>query len=562
MAYQIVDLSDIVDAVVAELKLDPNDTNELIRIKRDINKCYLGEVVPFKRDWKWLRGTTNLRKNAYIASGTVAVTPSSATITFSTAPSISLTGYFFAIDNYNEIYTISSHTAASTTATLSSTFTGTLSSAADYKVWTDKVLLPTDCAETIEVWHDHYSSNMEAVGLQEFRRRVQESPRANAYPALYTTQDFEDPTPLTDETESDRYRVMYVYPAICEYSTTLHVDYKKEVGALEDDSDEPVMPVTDRIVLVYGALEMAWRRARNPEEAANNRMLFERKLAQMAGRLEDSFDTPQLTPSSNYISKKRARAFSQFQQRQAFSGGGAYTVPSYLENTTINGATISGNVTVNSGITIDGRDISVDGATLDALNTLANGYIYVGNASNVAAEVAVSGDITLSNAGVAAIASGVIVNADINASAAIARTKLASGTADRVVIEDGSGNLSDSAITSTELTVLDDQEPLTSFAMSDNQSSAANVATWTAASFDSLFVRYSIARGAANREVGLLMITTDGTNASIAQSVTSIGTIGVTFTVDISSGSLRLRYTSTSTGTAPSMKYRVEKWLA
>lgn len=66
--------------------------------------------------------------------------------------------------------------------------------------------------------------------------------------------------------------------------------------------------------------------------------------------------------------------------------------------------------------------------------TLTDGYVFVGNGSNVATGVAVSGDIGLSNAGVASISSGVIVNADVNASADIARSKLAAGTADHVVI--------------------------------------------------------------------------------------------------------------------------------
>lgn len=70
--------------------------------------------------------------------------------------------------------------------------------------------------------------------------------------------------------------------------------------------------------------------------------------------------------------------------------------------------------------------------TFDALNpsggladTLQDGDIFVGNASNLATGVSPSGDITLTNAGVFGIAAGVIVNADINASAAIAYSKLA-----------------------------------------------------------------------------------------------------------------------------------------
>lgn len=88
---------------------------------------------------------------------------------------------------------------------------------------------------------------------------------------------------------------------------------------------------------------------------------------------------------------------------------------------------------------------------IDAINTLADGKIYMGNASNAATEVTVSGDITLSNAGVAAISSGVIVNADVNASAAIDVSKLAALTASRAVQSDASGLLTHSAVTSTEL---------------------------------------------------------------------------------------------------------------
>ena len=58
-------------------------------------------------------------------------------------------------------------------------------------------------------------------------------------------------------------------------------------------------------------------------------------------------------------------------------------------------------------------------------DTLQNGNIFVGNGANVATGVAPSGDITLTNTGVFGIAAGVIVNADVNAAAAIAYSKLA-----------------------------------------------------------------------------------------------------------------------------------------
>lgn len=60
---------------------------------------------------------------------------------------------------------------------------------------------------------------------------------------------------------------------------------------------------------------------------------------------------------------------------------------------------------------------------------LTDGNILVGNGSNVPTSVNPSGDVDVDNAGVFSIASGVIVNADVNASAAIVGSKLVAATA-------------------------------------------------------------------------------------------------------------------------------------
>jgi len=90
--------------------------------------------------------------------------------------------------------------------------------------------------------------------------------------------------------------------------------------------------------------------------------------------------------------------------------------------------------------------VLIDG-TIDLIK-LASGtdaQVPVCNVGGVPVYVTISGDITITNAGVTAITAGAIVNADINAAAAIARTKLASGTASQVLINDGSGVMSSEA---------------------------------------------------------------------------------------------------------------------
>lgn len=55
---------------------------------------------------------------------------------------------------------------------------------------------------------------------------------------------------------------------------------------------------------------------------------------------------------------------------------------------------------------------------------LTSAHLLVGNASGVATDTAVTGDVTINNTGVTAIGAGVIVDADVNAAAAIAASKL------------------------------------------------------------------------------------------------------------------------------------------
>ncbi len=78
----------------------------------------------------------------------------------------------------------------------------------------------------------------------------------------------------------------------------------------------------------------------------------------------------------------------------------------------------------NNTLGVDSNDRLVYNGTPLEFDSLTDSHIFVGNASNEATDVAVTGDIGITNAGVTSITAGVIVNADVNASAAIAYAKL------------------------------------------------------------------------------------------------------------------------------------------
>ena len=117
-------------------------------------------------------------------------------------------------------------------------------------------------------------------------------------------------------------------------------------------------------------------------------------------------------------------------------------------------ALVSGDATIAAGGALT---IGNDKVTNAKLANIAQGSVKVGGSSNAPTDldasgdgkilvgdgtdvnsVSVSGDITLANNGAVAIASGVVVNADINSSAAIAYSKLAALSSGNILVGNGS----------------------------------------------------------------------------------------------------------------------------
>lgn len=79
--------------------------------------------------------------------------------------------------------------------------------------------------------------------------------------------------------------------------------------------------------------------------------------------------------------------------------------------------------------TIVNADINASAAIAHSkLAALSSAHILLGNSSNVATSTAVTGDIAITNAGVTSITAGAIVNADISGTAAIAASKIVAGS--------------------------------------------------------------------------------------------------------------------------------------
>lgn len=102
-----------------------------------------------------------------------------------------------------------------------------------------------------------------------------------------------------------------------------------------------------------------------------------------------------------------------------------------------------------------------------------------------------------------------------------------------------------------------EQSSLNTTTLLDN--TTGTVYSVSAAGSENHVVEYSLKRGTI-KETGTIYMTYDGTTVSVATANVYTGSAGVTFTGDIDSGNIRLRYTTTSTGSDVDMKFLIRRW--
>ncbi len=108
------------------------------------------------------------------------------------------------------------------------------------------------------------------------------------------------------------------------------------------------------------------------------------------------------------------------------------TLPNVTGTVITSGDTNTVTSTMVDGSLVNANLAATAAIAFSKLAALNSAQILVGNGSNEATAVAVTGDIGIDNAGLTSITAGAIVNADINASAAIAGSKITTGTTSAV----------------------------------------------------------------------------------------------------------------------------------
>ena len=170
---------------------------------------------------------------------------------------------------------------------------------------------------------------------------------------------------------------------------------------------------------------------------------------------------------------------------------------------------------------------------------LASGHIFVGNASGVATDVAMSGDATMANTGALTIANGAITNAKVSASAAIAFSKLAALTSAHILVGNGSNVATDVAMSGDAtlantgaLTIANAAVSKAKLATAIQPAAvikyAAQYTTTGGAAAEAITVT-----GALATDLAFVQLVNDGTNnVSVLSAAVTADTLTVTFSAD------------------------------
>lgn len=190
--------------------------------------------------------------------------------------------------------------------------------------------------------------------------------------------------------------------------------------------------------------------------------------------------------------------------------------------------------------TIVNADINAAAAiAFSKLAALPSAQILVGSAGNVATAVAVTGDIAITNGGVTSIAAGAIVNADVNAAAAIAYSKLAALPSAQILVG-SAGNVATAVAMSGDVAISNTGATTIQAASIDLAMLSAGITPSHVVKFAGQPTTVGGAAAEAFAVAGVLVtdlafvqiVNDGGANVTVLQAVCTADTLTVTFSAN------------------------------
>lgn len=211
------------------------------KLKAWVNARY--KVLAAKQSWNWLIKDFIIQTVVDITTGTVTATNNSTTITFTSGPTASVAGYFIRFDSVSkDWYEIATHSAASTSATLTVPFLGSTASGLSYTLRKTYYTLPSDAGKILDLRQVQTIIQLRYIPVRQLDRMISDRTRTGK-PEWYT---------ISGITSARLYK-MELYPVPNE-AINIQGRYYAVVADLSSDSDIPILPEAYHEILVWDVL--------------------------------------------------------------------------------------------------------------------------------------------------------------------------------------------------------------------------------------------------------------------------------------------------------------------
>lgn len=217
-----------------------NNASVQDKLKEWVNARY--RVIAGKRSWNWLIKDSIIQTSAEITTGTVTATINSTTITFSSAPAVSVANWFIQFSDSDDWYEITSHTAAVATATLANAYLGTTSSTLTYKLRKVYYVLPTDCSKVLNMRQSRDDVSLRYISVRQLDRFIADR-TATGEPNYYTIVGV----------DSSKQARIELYP-VPNAAMNINVRYYQTVSEMSADANTPLLPEPFHDILVWDVL--------------------------------------------------------------------------------------------------------------------------------------------------------------------------------------------------------------------------------------------------------------------------------------------------------------------
>lgn len=224
--------------------LNPSATTDSAKIDAWINAAYryLSGLYP----WPWLLKQGTIVTYADITTGTATVSSESTSLTFSSAPSISVANdWMVQFDASDDWYDVTSHTASSTSATLATAYNASSNlSAGSYLLRKIYYSLPSDLDRVVSIRQMRSKVDLAPLDPRYMDMTVPD-PNVTGQPTCFSVCGL----------DSNNYWRVSFYPTPVARMNML-VRYLKKITDLSATTDTPIMPEKWHTAIVHAALAL------------------------------------------------------------------------------------------------------------------------------------------------------------------------------------------------------------------------------------------------------------------------------------------------------------------